>query len=171
MDAATPTTRLARVHGCLGPLSPPSAAPAVNPRSNFGTDLGACTSRAATATATPPPSDVLDQREILAALRAVRKGDFTVRLPSDRTGIAGEIAEAFNDIVELNDRTAAELRRIAGVVGRDGRIAQRASISSASGGWAGYIDAVNALVTDLTQPTAEMSRVIGAVREATCRSG
>src|SRR5438067_154738 len=119
--------------------------------------------RAATATATPPPADTLDQREILAALRAVRKGDFTVRLPRDRTGLAGELAEAFNDIVELNQQTAAELRRVMTVVGRDGRIGQRATIPQASGGWAGYIDAVNVLITDLTQPTAEVSRVLGAV--------
>ncbi|HZO27016.1 MAG TPA: HAMP domain-containing protein, partial [Chloroflexota bacterium] len=109
------------------------------------------------------PSDTLNERQLLAALRAVRKGDFSVRLPSDRTGLAGEIAEAFNDIVDQNARTAAELRRIANVVGRDGRIGQRASIGPVSGGWAGYIDAVNALVTDLTQPTAEMSRVLGSV--------
>ena len=125
---------------------------------------------AGTATTTAP-SDTLNERQLLAALRAVRKGDFTVRLPNDQTGIAGEIAEAFNDIVEQNARTAAELRRIAGVVGRDGRIGQRASVGPVGGGWAGYIDAVNALVTDLTQPTAEMSRVLGSVARGTCRSG
>ena len=54
---------------------------------------------AGTATETAP-SDTLNERQLLAALRAVRKGDFSVRLPSDRTGIAGEIAEAFNDIVD-----------------------------------------------------------------------
>src|SRR5688500_11821450 len=117
---------------------------------------------AGTATATDP-TDTLNERRLLSVLRAVRKGDFTVRLPSDQTGPAGEIAEAFNDIVEQNARTAAELRRIAGVVGRDGRIGQRASVGPVSGGWAGYIDAVNALITDLTQPTAEMSRVLGSV--------
>ena len=44
-----------------------------------------------------------------AALRAVRKGDFSVRLPRNRIGLAGELAEAFNDVVELNQRTAKEL--------------------------------------------------------------
>ena len=110
-----------------------------------------------------PPVDTLNERQLLAALRAVRKGDFGVRLPLDQTGIAGEIAEAFNDIVELNERTAAELRRISGVAGRDGRIGQRASVSAAVGGWAGYIECVNGLIGDLSQPTAEVSRVLGAV--------
>ena len=45
---------------------------------------------AATATAPPDSPDVLDQREILAALRAVRKGDFSVRLPLEQTGVAGD---------------------------------------------------------------------------------
>src|SRR3712207_1903296 len=115
------------------------------------------------APAPPPPIDTIDERQLLAALRAVRKGDFSVRLPLDQTGIAGEIAEAFNDVVELNERTAAELRRISGVVGRDGRIGQRASVAGAIGGWAGQIDCVNGLIGDLSQPTAEVSRVLGAV--------
>jgi len=31
----------------------------------------------------------------LGALRAVKRGDFAVRLPLELTGVAGEIAEAF----------------------------------------------------------------------------
>ncbi|MCC6179570.1 MAG: HAMP domain-containing protein, partial [Chloroflexi bacterium] len=115
------------------------------------------------ATAAPTPADTLDERQLLAALRAVRKGDFSVRLPRDRTGIAGEIAEAFNDIVDLNERTANEIRRVGVVVGRDGRIGQRASIGAVSGGWADRIDLINTLIVELTQPTIEVSRVLGAV--------
>jgi len=50
----------------------------------------------------------LDTRQLLAALRAFRRGDFSVRLPSDLTGLDGELAEAFNDVVELNDRMSRE---------------------------------------------------------------
>jgi hypothetical protein len=32
-----------------------------------------------------------------------KKGDFSVRLPMDLIGIDGEIASAFNDVVELNE--------------------------------------------------------------------
>jgi HAMP domain-containing protein len=107
--------------------------------------------------------DTLDQRQLLAALRAVRKGDFRARLPLGLTGIAGEIAETFNDIVELNARTARELRRISTVVGRDGRIGQRASLGEVSGAWAGYVENVNLLIDDLTKPPAEVNRVLHAV--------
>lgn len=40
---------------------------------------------------------VYDQRGLLKALRALRNGDFSVRMPLDLTGIDGEIAEAFNE--------------------------------------------------------------------------
>ncbi len=107
--------------------------------------------------------DTIDSRLLLTVLRTVRKGDFSVRLPSNLTGIAGEIAEAFNDMVDLNERTTREFERIGTVVGRDGRIAQRASLSNSSGSWAGCIDSVNMLISDLTQPTTEVNRVLGAV--------
>src|ERR1041384_6690377 len=93
-----------------------------------------------------PTLDSVDQRQLLAALRAVRKGDFSVRLPLDQEGIAGEIAEAFNAVVELNQLTAKELHQISRVVGRDGRISQRASLGDVSGAWAGYVEGVNLLI-------------------------
>ncbi len=107
--------------------------------------------------------DTLDQRQLLTALRAARKGDFSVRLPTSLTGMAGEIAETFNDVVELNQRTSVELKRISAAVGRDGRIGQRATLGAVSGSWAGNVDCVNLMIDDLTQPTAEVSRVLGAV--------
>src|SRR2546423_6683839 len=105
----------------------------------------------------------LDEEALLHALRAVRRGDFGVRLPAGRPGMAGEIAEAFNDIIDLSQRTSVELRRIGRVVGREGRFGDRASIGGASGAWARNIESVNKLVTDLTEPSVEVSRVLGAV--------
>ncbi len=45
----------------------------------------------------------LERGDILKALRLLKRGDFSVRLPMDLGGIDGEIATAFNDVVELND--------------------------------------------------------------------
>ncbi|HSZ50008.1 MAG TPA: response regulator [Caulobacteraceae bacterium] len=42
-------------------------------------------------------------QRLLEALQAVRAGDFSVRLPIAETGLAGRIAETFNDIVEANE--------------------------------------------------------------------
>ncbi|HEY7994849.1 MAG TPA: HAMP domain-containing protein [Candidatus Eremiobacteraceae bacterium] len=103
------------------------------------------------------------QRRLLNALRAVARGNFAVRLPADDPSIDGEIASAFNEVVELNQRVGKEVERVATGVGRDGRIAQRASIGALSGSWAMYVDALNSLIDDLSQPIAEVSRVIGSV--------
>ena len=59
---------------------------------------------------------------LLAALRSFRRGDFSVRLPRGLSGMNGEIAEAFNDVVELNDRMTKEFERLGETVGRQGKI-------------------------------------------------
>jgi HAMP domain-containing protein/signal transduction histidine kinase/DNA-binding response OmpR family regulator len=110
-----------------------------------------------------PDLDPIDTGELLSALRAFRRGDFSVRLPRGHRGINGEIAEAFNDVVELNDRMTREFERLGETVGRQGKINHRARLPAAQGSWAASVDAVNTLVTDMVHPTAEMARVIGAV--------
>ena len=112
---------------------------------------------------TPAVTDVLDQKRLLAALRSVRNGDFKARLPLDGTGIAGEIAQAFNDVVDLNERMAREFARITVVVGHEGRVGQRADLGPVTGSWADCVASVNTLIDDLSKPTAEINRVIGAV--------
>ena len=108
-------------------------------------------------------SDKLDEKQFLAALLAMRSGDFTVRMPVDKTGVAGKIADVLNEVIELNQRMASEFERINNVVGKEGRITQRATLGGAGGSWAASIESVNALIADLVQPTAEVARVIGAV--------
>src|SRR4051794_24215997 len=81
--------------------------------------------KAATASLTPS-SATLDRHQLLAALRAFRKGDFSVRLPIGLTGIDGEIGDAFNDVVELNESLTKELERLGDVVGKEGKIGHRA---------------------------------------------
>src|SRR5688500_4088069 len=111
---------------------------------------------------TQAPID-LDNRQLLAALRGLRKGDFSIRLPLGLSGVDGEIAEAFNDVVELNERMAEEFVRLGETVGKEGKIGHRARLPNARGSWATNVETVNNLIADLVQPTAEMARVIGAV--------
>ncbi|MFL6213356.1 MAG: HAMP domain-containing protein, partial [Blastocatellia bacterium] len=107
--------------------------------------------------------DVLDPRLLLRTLMAVKKGDFSVRLPDDQTGVAGKIADTLNDIITMNEQMAEELQRLSSVVGKEGKIAQRASLGNVNGAWAKQIDSLNSMIADLAQPTTEVSRVIGAV--------
>jgi len=104
-----------------------------------------------------------DTRQLLAALMAFKRGDFSARLPEDWTGVAGKIADTFNDVIRTNQRMTQELERIVRVVGREGRITQRASLSDVSESWGDAIGCVNVLIEDLLRPTSEMARVIGAV--------
>src|SRR5256884_4883968 len=107
--------------------------------------------------------DVLDRKGLLSALRAFKKGDFSVRLPLDLIGIDGEIAQAFNDVVEMNEKVTDEFARIRDEVGREGQINQRVRLPTAAGSWADCVESVNALIGDLVRPTSEMARVIESV--------
>ena len=60
---------------------------------------------------------------------------------------------------------ANELERISRVVGKEGKIDQRASLGSVSGSWEASLISVNALIGDLVHPTSETARVIGAVAQ------
>src|SRR3954452_12902754 len=102
-------------------------------------------------------------RELLAALMAFKRGDFSARLPEDWVGVPGKIADTFNSVIETNQRMAHELERIGRVVGKEGRITQRASIGEVTNCWADAIASTNDLIADLVRPTSEMARVIGAV--------
>jgi HAMP domain-containing protein/signal transduction histidine kinase/DNA-binding response OmpR family regulator len=105
----------------------------------------------------------LDLKQLLRVLSSVKKGDFTVRLETEENGMVAKIAETLNDVIELNERLTKELERISSVVGKEGKITQRAALTSASGGWDSCVESVNMLITDLAQPTTEVARVIGAV--------
>jgi len=99
------------------------------------------------------------------ALQAACAGDFSVRLPGRRKGPAGEVERTFNALVERNAQLTAELARMGRVIGRDGRMTERASLAGAEGQWGEALAAVNGLVDDLVRPTTEVARVIVAVAD------
>src|SRR5216683_5922990 len=108
-------------------------------------------------------SSTRENNVLLKTLIAFKKGNFAARMPVDRTGVEGKIADTLNDILELNQQMVSEFDRISRAVGKEGKITQRASIGSASGAWADCVESVNSLIGDLVQPSTEVARVIGAV--------
>jgi len=110
-----------------------------------------------------PVNGHYDGRKLLDALKTLKKGDFTVRLSPDDSVVGAAIADAFNDVADLLEYSTGEAQRIAKVVGKDGRISQRANVGASTGGWATRIESVNDLIEDLVRPTEEVARVIGAV--------
>ncbi|HEY7551764.1 MAG TPA: HAMP domain-containing protein, partial [Hyphomicrobiaceae bacterium] len=102
---------------------------------------------------------------VLDALLAVRRGDDTARLPLDWPGVTGKVADAFNDLVELNARKRLELARLSRVVGKEGKLKQRASLGDVTGFWRDSVDSINSLIENLVHPSSEVARVIGAVAQ------
>ena len=51
------------------------------------------------------------------------------------------------------------------MIGREGRLTDRATVKSVAGTWRTSLDAVNAMIDDLSRPTLEVARVIDAVAE------
>lgn len=100
---------------------------------------------------------------LLTALTALKRGRRGVRLPLDWTGVWGKVADAFNEVVELNEHMAGELSRLSRVVGKDGKLAQRLSVGKVDGFWEESVESVNELIDDLVHPTSETARMIGAV--------
>jgi len=109
-----------------------------------------------------PAADKTDNRVMLRVLTAVKRGDFSVRMPVTSTGQAGQVAVAINDIIESNQRLERELRRLSKHVGKEGLV-KHVSIGDAGGGWAATLDAINDLIEDVVRPNTEMARVISAV--------
>src|SRR5256886_1687503 len=106
--------------------------------------------------------DVIDPRVTLSVLTAVKRGDFSARMPANWTGSAGRVASTLNEIVEANQRLEREVQRLSKRVGKEGQM-KRAPIGDAGGAWAATLDAINDLIEDLSRPNVEMGRVIRAV--------
>src|SRR5262244_3313382 len=102
---------------------------------------------------------------ILAGLQTVRDGDFSVRLPGSWTGLAGKLADTFNEIVAANQQIANDLKRVGKVVGKEGRTSERARFHRSQGAWGDMEVSVNTLVDDLLRPTTEVTRAIAGVAQ------
>jgi HAMP domain-containing protein/CheY-like chemotaxis protein len=107
----------------------------------------------------------LDLTVILTSLQSMRDGDFTVRLPGTWIGLAGKVADTFNEIVAANQHMAQELKRVGHVVGKEGKTRERTRFHESRGAWGEMEVSVNTLVEDLLRPTAEVTRAIAAVAQ------
>ncbi|TBG93793.1 HAMP domain-containing protein, partial [Rhizobium leguminosarum] len=104
-----------------------------------------------------------DASALLEVLVAVRRGDFSVRMRSDLTGLTGKVADALNDIIAANQRMAQQLEHVGQVVGRDGRTSTRVRFGLSDGSWSEMEGSINGLIDDLLWPTTAVTRTITAV--------
>src|SRR6185437_9240620 len=106
-----------------------------------------------------------DLEPLLEALRAAKRGERGLRLPARGKGMTGRLARAFNELAQKREQTTDELVRVAAVIGREGRLTERAEVRGAEGLWWEQLGAVNTLIEDLVRPTTEVARVIDAVAD------
>jgi len=106
---------------------------------------------------------MVDLNELLEALQSMRRGQFSARLPGNKTGLAGKVADVFNDIVAANERMARQLEHVGQVVGRDGKTRTRVRFGLSEGAWSDMETSINTLIDDLLWPTTAVTRTITAV--------
>ncbi|MFI9247754.1 HAMP domain-containing protein [Streptomyces sp. NPDC053086] len=109
--------------------------------------------------------DTAALNRLLAALVAMREGNFRKRLTVSGDGVMSEIAAVFNEVADRNLHLTGELSRVRRMVGREGKLTERLEAGACEGSWATAIDNSNALVDDLVWPVSEVSRVLTAVAE------
>ena len=108
-------------------------------------------------------AETIDTILLLKVLTAFKKGDFSARLPIEKTGTVGKIYDVLNDVMELNENLTNELVRVYGSVVKEGKIGERAALSGASGSWRVCVDSLNGMIADLVQPVSEVARVMGGL--------
>jgi HAMP domain-containing protein/CheY-like chemotaxis protein/putative methionine-R-sulfoxide reductase with GAF domain len=106
-----------------------------------------------------------DLAPLLEALRSAARGESGVRLDARKRGPVGELAKAFNDLAVMREKTTDEIVRVATAIGSEGRLTDRAETKGTHGVWNASLSAVNGMIDDLSRPTLEVARVIGAVAE------
>jgi len=106
--------------------------------------------------------EILD-KELLKVLTEVKNGNFNVRMPIDKMGLAGKICDTLNDIISLNEKMMTEFTKAGNTIGKQGKLTQRIEIPQAKGDWATGVDSLNTMISDLVHPTIEIAHVISSV--------
>ena len=75
-------------------------------------------------------SEEVQLRRLLAAMSAMRDGNFRRRLTPASDGVLGELALVYNDIADRQQHLTSELARVRRAAGRDGRHAERTPVTA-----------------------------------------
>src|SRR3989442_863312 len=103
-----------------------------------------------------------DPGPLLLALRALKKGNFSTRMPEGSTAIDREIARAFNDVAQLNAGLSHELDSVSKAVKTDRKTTRRAKLRGASGSWAKSLGSINAIVDKVVPQVPKQTPVATA---------
>jgi methyl-accepting chemotaxis protein len=98
-------------------------------------------------------------KDLLEALEAVRKGDLTKKLKSEKEDIFGKLAASYNTMVDQLNTFSSEVTRVAREVGVDSQLGGQAEVPGAAGIWKEITDNVNILVANLTNQVRNIAEV------------
>jgi CheY-like chemotaxis protein/HAMP domain-containing protein len=113
--------------------------------------------------AAAPQPEGLSERELLGALRALRRGELNVRLPERGSGLSAQIASAFNDIAQTAELLQQDAHEAFLAVANEGRTKVRLKRAGLAGGWRSYADDANDALDRLTSHAREVAVVVNAV--------
>ncbi|MEI6186130.1 MAG: hypothetical protein WCP43_02890, partial [Dehalococcoidia bacterium] len=103
---------------------------------------------------------------LLDALKDIKKGDFSKRLPHIRDGVMAEIFDTLNDVTAINENIYKEVTRVALVAGEEGKIADvnsRIMLSGGEGSWELIVRTLNYLLDSIALPLMQIGRVVSNI--------
>ena len=107
--------------------------------------------------------DSLDLSELLSTLIEIKNGNFNVKMPVNKIGLSGKIADTINEISSNNKKLIQEFNKAQLLIAKEGKLNERISFPDAQGEWKAGLDSLNLMISDLVYPIREMERVISDV--------
>jgi methyl-accepting chemotaxis protein len=95
---------------------------------------------------------------ILAALKTLKNGDFTHRLPVEDNEL-NEVHQAFNELADFNQYFASDLIRMAREVGIEGKLDSQVTIDEATGHWQELVNSINLMGSTLGAEIRGMAEI------------
>ncbi len=144
--------------------APPSKRTAKrSPANNSGPQAKQNGKKSVTKAATQPADAAVWNRKILAALKALQRGDFDTRLPDAHGGLEGQIATAFNDLAVTLTTFDDDLQDLRTGIADEGRVQKRVPRPASRGGWNRMVINTNGMLDALTQNLGDLAKAIGAI--------
>src|SRR5688500_1994048 len=102
-------------------------------------------------------------RNIAEVTTAVARGDLSRKITVDVKGEILQLKETINTMVDQLRSFAAEVTRVARVVGTEGKLGGQAEVEDVSGTWRGLTENVNSMASNLTDQVRNIAEVTTAV--------
>ncbi len=102
-------------------------------------------------------------RNIAEVTTAVARGDLSRKITVDVKGEILELKNTINTMVDQLNAFAAEVTRVAGEVGTDGKLGGQAVVPGVAGTWKDLTDNVNVMAANLTAQVRGIVKVVTAV--------